>query len=212
MTEDVQPNERFLNRKGGAIPAIRPTPSSSRGSFQRGRGSFMQRGRRVPHYPGYRPNHPTSSYNNAQNALAHGTQFESLPKRPDDYPPNTSWVKRRRVDYNHDMRDSTIYHGPIATRTTAKVNVPSHPKPRQRRQAEITELLIDLPLECRKGAPECNELRKQWREREIHRIYAETEVVVELCGITGNTARFVCADDQTPPSTRDHQEGSSSMY
>lgn len=210
MTEDVQPNERSLNRKGGAIPAIHP--SSSRGSFlERGRGSFMQRGRRMSHYPGYRPNHPTSSYNNAQNARAHGTQFESLPKRPNDYPPNT-WVKRRLVDFNHHMRDSTIHHGPLATRITATVNVPSHPKPRQRRQAKVTELLIDLPPDCRKGAPEYNELRKQWRECEIHRIYAETEVKVELRGITGNTARFVCADDQTPPSTRDQQEGSSSKY
>lgn len=205
MPEDVQPNERLLNQRAGAVPVIRPARGSW-GGFQRGRGNSVQSERRIP---GERPNHPNFYYNHTYNSSAN-TEIESLPNRPNNYRPNTngSWTKRRRIDYSHP----TTNHDPIAIPSGPKATIPARPpKPRRRRQPEVTELLVDLPPECRKGAPESKESRHQWKEREILRIYAEIGIRVEFRGVVGNTARFVCADDQTPPSTRDHQ-GSSSEY
>jgi hypothetical protein len=160
-------------------------------------------------YPGYRPNH--TDLRDSSAATPH--QSEPLPKRPNDYHSHTPWAKRRRVDYN-PTKDLKPHPGstPTTTITTAAINAPSRLKFWKGRKPEVTELLIDLPPDCRKGAPGCNSLRKQWIKLEAQRIYRETGVMVEFLGVIGNTARFVCADDQTPPSIGDQEEGLNGNY
>lgn len=73
----------------------------------------------------------------------------------------------------------------------------SYPKPRKFRKPEPTELLVDVPPKCRKGAPGCQKLRKQWIALQIKEIQTNIGVKVQFCGYLENCARFTCADDQT---------------
>lgn len=177
MVEDVQPNERSFSRKGAAIPTVH---SANRKTNLTGSGN------RYSHFS--RAIATTSYYR--QPGTRHDSQYEH---RRHNYP-NDGWqAKRRRIEYDsRALASSGSGYTGRPNPTTSNL----HHKVRKPRKREPTELLVDIPPECMKGAPGCQKLRRKWIALQIKEIQANIGVNVQFCGYLENSARFTCTDDQ----------------
>jgi hypothetical protein len=175
MTEDTQPNERPLSRKGAAIPIV--YSAHRKAPFTAGTGN---------HYPTTTnfSRTPAASTSNPQSGTYNSNLYEH---RRHNYHHDVWQAKRRRMERESGPRNVDSGH----PRT-------SYPKARKFRKTEPTELLIDVPPECRKGAHGCQKLRKQWVAHQIKEIQTSIGVKVQFCGYLNNSARFTCANDQSP--------------
>jgi hypothetical protein len=177
MIEDAQPNERPLSKKGAAIPmvhsALRRTP------FAAG-----ARNQYPPTTDFNRMPAPTSNFYPPSGTCARNTYQH----KRHNYPHDARQAKRRRIERDSDAHNVKPGHKPVP--------VTSYSKSRKFRKPEPTELLVDIPPECRKGAPGCQKLRKQWITNQIKDIQTNTGVMVQFGGYLENSARFTCTNDQ----------------
>lgn len=174
MIEDAQPNERSFSKKGAAIPMVR---------------SAHWKTSTANHYQ--TPNHAGRTPGVTNNSQVSGTyNSNQYQQRRSNYPHDTWQGKRRRIGHSSA---SNVDPGRKAT----SLAYAPYPKARKIRKLEPTELLVELPPECRKGASGCHKLRKQWIGRQIKEIQTNIGVKVEFCGYLGNSARFTCSNDQS---------------
>ncbi|KAF5388209.1 hypothetical protein D9615_000222 [Tricholomella constricta] len=197
MYEDAQPNERPSNRKGGAVPIIRSTQAIGRGrGFQRGGyGHFTTRyhnnkplnGSQTGTYPF------VSSYHHQQ--YTHSSR-RSRPSYDGPY------AKRRRTDHQPNTE-------PHSRDESANIYLPKTPciprkfgKRKALHEPEPLELLVDIPPECRKGAPDCQRLRKEWQALQVQQLSAKAGVQLQFGGYRHDCARFIVGNDPDPRSAK----------
>ncbi|GLB33619.1 putative WD40 repeats containing protein [Lyophyllum shimeji] len=203
MTEDAQPNERPLNRKGGTVPLVRAT-QAGKGALQRGRGYDLLT--RNDHRP---PNGPRTEAYPRVTSQNHSWYTDALKRARYDGP----HTKRRRT-FHESTTDSRSRPDVAATSPSPLVKPPSRPRKSAKRKAqhEPTELLVDLPPQCRKGAPDSRQLRKQWQIAHAEELSAKTGVPLRFGGYANDCARFVIDDnaatlpeEQHGPNTREER-------
>ncbi|KAF8076200.1 hypothetical protein FPV67DRAFT_402317 [Lyophyllum atratum] len=197
MTEDVQPNERPLNRKEATIPIIRPIPAS-RAPCQR--GGYAHSATRYHHKPLNGPQNGTYPFTTSHNHQQYGNQSKRSYHHPHDGP----YTKRRRTNYEssteprHESAKASSFllpKPPNKSRKSTKRKV--HPEP--------IELLVDLPPQCRKGAPDYRRLRGQWESVQTQELSTNTGVPLKLGGYTQDCARFIF--DDNPGSHSEERSG-----
>ncbi|KAG6855037.1 hypothetical protein C0991_005966 [Blastosporella zonata] len=194
MTEDAQPNERPANRKGSAVPVIHSIQANNRGrgTFQRGGYGtrYYQRSLNRPQTGLYH----FTSHNQQHNYLSNGSLHFHEPRN----------AKRKRTDHEP---------GSHSRSETTDPSILSVSKPHTKRRIwqdrpESLELLIDLPPQCRKGAPNSNRLRKNWEAQQIAELSIEMGAPLRCVGYIKDAARFVI--DDTPNRLREKSSGNSS--
>jgi hypothetical protein len=134
---------------------------------------------KTPSYLGRTP----ATTNNSQQAGTYNSNHPTHQQSWSNYSHESdTWqAKRRRIGHS----GAHLLHTPYS-------------KARKVRKPEPTELLVDIPPECRKGAPGCQKLRKQWLSRQIKEIQMNIGVKVQFCGYMQNSVRFTCSNDQPP--------------
>jgi hypothetical protein len=187
-SEDTQPNEIRLARKGNSvIPAIQPT-------YPRGRQNLF--------YP--RPNQrPTDYYANSQSFVP---SFVPLPlfnpsrtypsnrtsaHKPPGHSDHSTSYKRRRVE------ESSVRH---SQPNPAQLTRDALPIPPVQHPSRI-EITVDLPIHCRHGVADNKRARRVWLNHEIPKV--EKERGVEIYGHTvGDSTLCFFARAVGPKSTQ----------
>ncbi|RDB22716.1 hypothetical protein Hypma_010397 [Hypsizygus marmoreus] len=191
MNEDSQPNERPLNRKGGAIPVI---------SSKRGRGwSTFNHGGRVHspsrhHYNKSVTASPPGSY---PPFASHYYQDTPLFKRQQSQAYGSS-SKRRRIEHTDSelLLPTALPPVQLSTRPESCSLLPKPPM--QNVEFEPVEILVDLPLNCRKGAPNRKATTKKWLDGQTQELSTKTGVRLRFGGYLDGCARFVVDGTPTP--------------
>jgi len=183
FSEDSQPNEVPLARKDAGIPTVR----SSRG------GALRARARR--NYPtanvqtGRQFNAAQLEPSNSSSTPSNSTAFRTFQEHSQAY--------KRPYNRSHDMahfRRQRIDHIPENSRRHIGLS-PSH-LAKSRVKAKRTDILVDLPLHCRKGVPGNQTSRRQWIDLEIQRLQKDREVKIHGHAVLDCAVRFFCVMHQ----------------
>ncbi|PSR73619.1 hypothetical protein PHLCEN_2v10538 [Hermanssonia centrifuga] len=191
-SEDAQPNEARLNRKGASyVPTIRTTRprGSFRGHFRGGRGGS-----------GYTPlpPRPPSSTNASSplpmRSLGRDATFTQRPKRP--LSPDSrgeSPMKRARFGYE-----------PQNSRIVPRGDSSGQGHRNKRSKNSIESLYFELPHPCRPGAYESRRHRVQWVSEQISTLEVERGIKVLGHSFIEDKVRFEFRrsdyHDRSPPS------------
>ncbi|OCH88315.1 hypothetical protein OBBRIDRAFT_95021 [Obba rivulosa] len=175
-SEDVQPNEIRLARKGSVtVPRIRPSrPTNAREPFK-----GTPRGRGGSHFgTTARPTARTTiwSTSNARAGPSSGGSWFPPHARPgsgglDQHGPEHPQKKRRIEDHKRSPSffaagvPGPPFRGPQ-----------SHPK--MLGKFKPVENFVDLPEDCWKSAPRCHSNRRAWVQRQVSLMQAEQKMQV----------------------------------
>ncbi|OBZ76194.1 hypothetical protein A0H81_03587 [Grifola frondosa] len=183
-SEDTQPNEIRLARKGNAaVPIIRASWLAHPRSFPRGLG----RGRGQIHYAAGARNstQPYASGSVPTTSLPCEPGPSNLPKH--DYanrPPQTrgnEWYRKRpRLDSHWSLQDG----GSSSNHLSKKV---------KRKAISEVEVVVDLPKNCQKGAPHVQGHRRSFIKAQVEKLKREMGLrVIEHAYLDVMTVRFKC--------------------
>lgn len=178
-TEDAQPNEIRLARKGiTRVPTIRSTRSFTPKGSPRGFG----RTRGAPHIAGLNPSHRDQCF---------GSGSVHTPPSPSSVTPHNVGESRKRSlsgDLAGPSKRLRIEPSSAAPRPLDSL----HSRRKKKAAEETIMVSIELPPECRKGAPRCNSRRSGWLRSQSRILDTEKKLEVISHSFKGSVVHFRC--------------------